>query len=136
MVEFAIGCSVLVLLVLGILEFGLLWYQKQVITNASREGARYGVTYQTTTTGSRKAPKNFNPTILQVVNNYCTSRIPPGSWTPSLSGAAATANNGTDLKGVPLIVTVTCQNKIDLLSGWIPSLADITFTAQTAMNCE
>ena len=137
MVEFAIGSTVLLLLVLGIIEFGFLWYQKQVITNASREGARYGVVYQTVAgSGIRKAPKNFNPTILQVVNNYCNGRIPTGSWTPSLSGAASTAGDGTDLKGVPLIVTVTCQNKMDLLSGWIPSLANITFTAQTAMNCE
>lgn len=139
MVEFAIGCSVLLLIVLGIIEFGFLWYQKQVITNASREGARYGVTYQTVSgSGIRKAPKNFTSpyTIKQVADNYCTGRLPVGSWTVSLSGTASTANDGTDLKGVELIVTVTCTNQMDLLSGFIPSLADITFTARTIMNCE
>jgi Flp pilus assembly protein TadG len=137
MVEFAIGVSVLLLLVLGIIEFGFLWYQKQVITNASREGARYGVTYQTMTDGTRLAPKNLNPTIQTVVNNYLNGRLPAGSWQPAvLSGTAATANNGTDIKGWPLIVTVTCQNQMDILSGWIPSMADITLTAKTIMNCE
>jgi Flp pilus assembly protein TadG len=142
MVEFAIGITVLIMLLLGILEFGFLWYQKQVITNASREAARYGVTYRTKSDGTRLAPKNFtSPTIAQVVNNYCTSRIPAGSWTVApLGGTAATVGDGEDLHTPPpaktVIVTVTCTNQMDLLSGLIPSLAHITFTAQTIMNCE
>jgi Flp pilus assembly protein TadG len=142
MVEFAIGSSVLILFVLGIIEFGFLWYQKQVITNAAREGARYGVTYRTKADGTRLAPKNFtSPTITEVVNNYCTGRIPAGSWTPqALGGTAATIGDGVDLHSPPpaktIIVTVICTNQMDLLSGMIPSLANITFTAQTIMNCE
>ena len=58
-VEFAIGSSVLIMFLLGIIEFGFLCYQKQVITNASREAARYAVTYRTKTDGTRLAPKNF-----------------------------------------------------------------------------
>jgi Flp pilus assembly protein TadG len=139
MVEFAIGSTVLIMFILGIIEFGFLWYQKQVITNASREGARYGVTYQTVSgSGTRLAPKNFTTpyTIKQVADNYCSGRIPAGSWLTSVSGAAYSANDGVDLKGVQLIVTVSCTNKMDLLSGFIPSLANITFKAQTIMNCE
>jgi len=146
MVEFAIGCTVLIILVLGIIEFGFLWYQKQVITNASREAARYGVTYRTKTDGTRLAPKNFtSPTIAEVANNYCTGRIPAGSWTvAALGGTAATAADGDELHtplplGSPpknIIVTVNATNQMDLLSGLIPSLASITFTAQTIMNCE
>ena len=80
MVEFAIGSTVLIMLVLGIIEFGLLFYQKQVITNASREAARYAVTYRTKTDGTRLAPKNFtSPSISDVVDAYCTGRIPANS---------------------------------------------------------
>ena len=43
-VEFAIVLPFLVLLVFGTIEFGLMFYNKQVITNASREGARAGIT--------------------------------------------------------------------------------------------
>ena len=35
-----------------------------------------------------------------------------------------------------IIVTVNGTNQMDLLSGFIPSLGNITFTAQTIMNCE
>lgn len=147
MVEFAIGSSVIIMLLLGIIEFGFLWYQKQVITNASREAARYGVTYRTKADGTRLAPKNFgiagdtNPTIAAVVDTYCTGRIPLNSWTTAaLGGTAASSGDGVDLHSPPpaktIIVTVTCTNQMDLLSGFIPSLANMTFTAQTIMNCE
>jgi Flp pilus assembly protein TadG len=39
-VEFAIILPLLIALLFGIVEFGLLLYNKQIITNASREGAR------------------------------------------------------------------------------------------------
>jgi Flp pilus assembly protein TadG len=133
MVEFAIGSTVLVMFILGIIEFGFLWYQKQVITNASREGARYGVTYQTTSAGSRLAPKNFNPSIQSVVANYLNGRIPADSFTTTVVDNVAYE---TGNKGENLIVQVSCQNKMDLLSGFIPGLANITFSAQTIMKCE
>jgi Flp pilus assembly protein TadG len=136
MVEFAIGASVLFVIVLGIIEFGFLWYQKQVITNASREGARYGVTYQTTSTGTRLAPQNLSPSIQTVVSNYLNGRIPSGSYSISVSGDGYSAANGTEVKGWDLIVQVTCQNQMDLLSGFIPGLANISFTAKTIMKCE
>jgi len=142
MVEFAIGSTVLIMLVLGIIEFGFLWYQKQVITNASREGARYGITWRAKADGSRLAPKNFtNPTITEVVNNYCNGRIPAGSWTVlPLAGTAATIGDGVDLHNPPpaktIIVAVTATNQLHLLGGLIPNLATKTITAQTIMNCE
>lgn len=43
MVEFAIILPLLLVLTFGIIEFGLVLYNKQVITNASREGARAGI---------------------------------------------------------------------------------------------
>jgi Flp pilus assembly protein TadG len=42
-VEFALVLPLLVLLIFGIIEFSLLMFNKQVITNASREGARAGI---------------------------------------------------------------------------------------------
>lgn len=43
LVEFAIVLPLLLIILFGIIEFGLLMYNKQVLTNAAREGARYGV---------------------------------------------------------------------------------------------
>jgi Flp pilus assembly pilin Flp len=41
--EFAIILPLLILLIFGIIEFSLLLYNKQVITNATREGTRLGI---------------------------------------------------------------------------------------------
>ena len=49
-VEFAIILSVFLMMLLGIIEFGYDWYLKHALTNASRDGARYGVMYKTNTT--------------------------------------------------------------------------------------
>lgn len=43
LVEFAIALPVLLAIVIGIFEFGMAWNQRQVITNAAREGARVAV---------------------------------------------------------------------------------------------
>ncbi len=42
-VEFALILPVMLLFIFGIIEFGVLMYNKQVLTNACREGARAGV---------------------------------------------------------------------------------------------
>ena len=50
-VEFAIIFPILMVLIFGIIDFGHAWYMKQIVSNASREGARYGTRYTTDTTG-------------------------------------------------------------------------------------
>ena len=42
-IEFAIVLPLFVIIVFGIIEFSLVFYAKAVITNASREGARLGI---------------------------------------------------------------------------------------------
>ena len=66
-VEFAIVLPLLVLLVMGAVEFGLMYYNKQVITNASREGARSGIV--------RSSWDNDNDKIIQIVKDYANSRL-------------------------------------------------------------
>jgi len=46
LVELALVLPLLLILAFGIVEFGLLMYNKAVITNASREGARVGIVAQ------------------------------------------------------------------------------------------
>ncbi len=45
------------LLVAGVIDFGYAYYMKQTITNASREGARYGITYRTDSNGAADSPR-------------------------------------------------------------------------------
>lgn len=66
-VEFAIVCLLLVTLVFGIIEFGLLLYNKQIITNASREGARAGIVV--------RPNRLSNAEIETVAKNYCEQHL-------------------------------------------------------------
>ena len=45
-VEFAIILPILLIILFGIMEYGIVLYDKAVITNASREGARSGIAYK------------------------------------------------------------------------------------------
>jgi len=63
-VEFAILLPFLVLLVFGIIEFGLLLYNQQVITNASREGARAAIV-------GHCADRLTDAKIGEIVTDYC-----------------------------------------------------------------
>jgi Flp pilus assembly protein TadG len=132
-VEFAIILSVLLLLILGVLEFGLVWYAKYAITNATREGARYGVIYHTRADGSRMPPCELSPSIAQVVGDKLTNVLPTSSYTVNVVNNIAyqTGQSGTDLT-----VQVTFTNPWDLLGGLIPSMRNMAFTAQTVMKCE
>jgi Flp pilus assembly protein TadG len=77
LVEFAIVLPILLLLLLGMMEFGLLLYNQQVITNASREGARFGIVV-------RPDDRYTEGEIAAVVDNYCANHmITFGSDTPA-----------------------------------------------------
>lgn len=68
-VEFALLLPVLVLIIFGIIEFGLIIYDKAVITNASREVARAGITQGA----------NITTITTDVVNKYKDNLISFGS---------------------------------------------------------
>lgn len=67
-VEFAIVLLLLIPLLAGIIEFGLLFYNSQVIINASREGARTGIIHE-----DNVAIAELN--IISTVNAYCRERL-------------------------------------------------------------
>ncbi len=66
-VEFAIVLPLLVLLIFGIIELSFALYDKAMITNASREGARVGIVY--------RSPAVTNSEITSTVNNYLGSHL-------------------------------------------------------------
>ena len=75
-VEMALILPLFLLIAAGILDFGHAWFMRQAITNASREGARYGITYKTNTSGVRIPPNALSPTIQTKVNTYLTNLLP------------------------------------------------------------
>lgn len=135
-VEFAIIGTVFLILIAGIVDFGHAWYMRQVITNASREGARYGITYTTNASGVRIAPNALNPTIQNyILTRYLTNAVLPINANPIVALGGAGLTTGT--KGAAVEVTVTATKTWFLVSGFIPGLGDQrTLAARTVMLCE
>jgi Flp pilus assembly protein TadG len=139
-VEFALCLPVLLLLIAAIVDFGHAYYMSQVISNASREGARYGVRYKVNSaTGLPFAPSAL-PTSI---SNYVTQPPPTGlgyvdllgsdadlSVTPS--GVGYTSNNPGD----PLTVTVTADKHWFFLGGLLRFPNPKKLQASTTMTLE
>ncbi len=121
-VEFAIILPVLLLIIFGIIEFGLLLYDKQVINNASREGARAG-----TVVGVSRVD---DAGILAVMNRYIANHLVTFGTTPSLAITIDPVDR-TDMDfGDELTVTVTYDYGFLVLPG------SQTLVAQTVMRME
>ena len=118
--EFAVVAPVFILLVFGMIEYGRMVMVYQVLTNASREGARVAVLDGATTSS-----------VQTQVNSYLTSA--------SISGATVTVSPNppsTAQYGDP--VTVTVSIPFSQVS-WLPSpmyLGATTLTSATVMRRE
>ena len=138
-VEFAIILPVLLLLVFGIIDFGHALYMKHVMSDASREGARYGTRYATIGS-NRILPKNLSPSVASYVSTTygLTSRLPCDA-APQVTpgGPGATWADVTTLAGKDLIVTITATKTWFVLGTLIPGLGSSkTLTVATTMTCE
>ncbi|OXI26849.1 pilus assembly protein TadE [Burkholderia sp. AU16482] len=126
-VEFALVLPLLLLILFGIVEFGLVMFDQAVITNASREGARAGIVLKT--------PKATITEIQNVALNYCNSHlITLGSASTPTVTVPSGQGGGF---GTPLTVTVTYKfNGLALGSMFNPISKLLTLTATTVMNNE
>jgi Flp pilus assembly protein TadG len=128
LVEFALVVVLLLSLVLGILEFGRVWMSYQVITNASREGARLAALPTGFTTADE---------VTARVSTYMTSaNLDAGQ-------ATVTVLNDDGPTGTDAVVTVTFNADL-LFLGPVLKLIDsgsnlpgtITLTASATMRNE
>ena len=130
-IEFALVLPVLIMLVFGIIEFSLLLYDKQVITNASREGARFGIVLlDPDNPGERRSDGE----ITSVVNTYCsTYLISFGSPSPPTTSITRA---GTGF-GDDLTVSVAYKYNFLLLPNFVAGLAGgKNLNATTVMKME
>lgn len=102
-VEFAIIALVFITLIFAIIEFALMVYNKQIITNSAREGARYGIVFRSEgqripiTDTTNPDTGQFTKGINTVVLNYCENLlISFGSSEPEINISRAHDNNGTE----------------------------------------
>jgi Flp pilus assembly protein TadG len=139
LVEFAIVLPLLLLLVFGIVEFGLILYDKAVITNASREAARAGIVYNPT------SPNYLSASTIQsnATNNLAPNLISLGAkGTPWASVPAGCATTGDALTVTVSYTYTGLALGVDRIMGTaINPLADtpnnlLTMSATTTMRCE
>ncbi len=125
-VEFALVLPVLVLLLLGIIEFSIALYDKSVVTNASREGARAGIVF--------RDPPVTDGEITGVVTGYCQNRM-------ITFGSAAQVTTTVLREGIAtgddLTVRVQYQYQFLAIPKFVTSLAGgVQLGGQTIMRME
>jgi Flp pilus assembly protein TadG len=148
-VEFAVFLPIFLILVFGIIDFGHAWYMKQLMVNASREGARYGTRFQTDALGNRLVPSSLTPSVVNFVKNTSDQNGSKGgvglitllgdNTDPqvSIGGPAATESNASVLAGEDLTVTITATKTWMVIGKLIPSLGNqVSLSVATNMMCE
>jgi len=120
-VEFALLLPVLMMVLFGIIEFGLALYRQSILTNASREGARLGIV--------QSVPAITNAQINAAIDNYLTpAGIPPGNVSRIIVAGGVT--------GTPVQVTLTLPYTFSVLPGLTSVAPLINLTARTEMRHE
>ena len=111
---------VFLLLLFGVVEFGLVLYYKGLITTASRQGARYGAVYSLPAR-SQNDIQAYTQTYLQGLG---------------LTGAQVTATPAAGSE-TPVSVKVDYPYQFLVLSHLVPSLvSSLNLSAETAMLLE
>jgi len=129
--EFAFVLPVLLLLLMGMIEFSLALYDKAVLTNASREGARAGIVSQ--------SPRVPDDEIRRVVRDYCGNFLITFGIDTLEDGDIIISPASRD--GLPFgsDLTVTVNYRYDFLvlpSFMTNALGPINLAAQTLMKLE
>jgi Flp pilus assembly protein TadG len=123
----ALLLPILILLIFGAIEFGVFMYNQQVLTNASREGARAGIVQQTTSVTVEE--------IKQIVDDYASGHLitfGSGGTAPSTEVSPAGTTFGSDVT-----VTATYEYEFFVVGNLIPGFQKKRImTAQTTMKHE
>jgi Flp pilus assembly protein TadG len=122
--EFVLLLPVFLMILFGIIEFGMLMYGREVVTNAAREGARAGIV--------QGPPKRTSSEITTIANNYLTGtgvNQADVTFTPAGVGLAS-----------PNTLTVTAVYNYNFLIPYIPNVLGVpnplVITTQAVMRHE
>ena len=124
MIEFALIMPILLILVVGIVEFGRAWNVQQVMTDAAREGARKAAVFDESVTEA-----DVRNTIMRAL---ATSAIDTGSATVAYPGWDAGTND-------PVTVSIQVPYRFTFfgpLIGWATGESDITLATSFTMRNE
>lgn len=140
LIEFAVIAPLLFVILFGIIEFGVLLYDKAMLTNASREGARAGIVYDFDSATGTSHPDNA--AIIATVQQYCQDYLISFDNASAVNVAISRAGSPSlDSAGDQLTVNVTYpfrflvfSNVLALLGGGIND--NLNLQAETVMRME
>jgi Flp pilus assembly protein TadG len=129
-VEFALILPLVLMILFGIVNYGILLYDQAVITNAAREGARWGAINATAANiGCTNESATGSGDPCQIANSYTHNNL----ITFSGSAPSSTTASGSGTAGTTVQVTVTYRfTQI----GWILGSPSSTLTATSVMYHE
>jgi Flp pilus assembly protein TadG len=147
MVEFAIVLPLLLMLLFGMIEFSIMLYDKAMLTNATREGARFGILYVDSANGN--SVKDIQGTVENyLLNNLISLGDPNATWTTSVfsieENGAVTISGTCTAAGARASIMVTVTYPYDFLvfpniqklMDFDPLSDTLTLSATTTMRCE
>lgn len=107
-VEFALIAPLLFVLTFGIVEFSLLLFDKAVVTNASREGARAAIVYNTDGTDYTPLSEiEIKNVVTNYANGYLINLGLAGSNNLSSDDIIVTYSGGAAASGGDVTVAIT-----------------------------
>lgn len=124
-VEFVILFPLFMLILVGIIEFGHLFYVRHTLTNASREGARAAVVYYV---GGTARDTWAKAAAKAAVDKYLLDT--------KFYGASTVTTTAGTLAGDLVTVTVNSTSGLILLDNAIPAFKDLNVSAETTMRME
>jgi Flp pilus assembly protein TadG len=138
LIEFVLILPVLIVILFGIIEFAIVLFDKAMINNASREGARAGVVYNVDSTG---AYSPFNEADIQtIVNNYMAGHLINFSSDSAITTVVPSQCPDPGATGTRQIaVAVTYDYTFFLLPNFVAGLVGMNplhLSAQSIMRCE
>jgi Flp pilus assembly protein TadG len=129
LVETALVLPVLLLVVGGIIQFGILFWSQNTLTQVARDTGRWAATDQSCN----------NAAIVTQANAIAAQSslfgYTPGSWTASnvvvtRSGAACPPTSNTSVAWVQ----ITINHQVPILLPWIPGNGNLTTSVQYRME--
>lgn len=127
LIEFVLIFPMLLMVIIGVIEYGVMFYDKAVITNASREAARYGV--------ALRSPYATTSQITSYATTYTSNRLITfgNSTTPTVT---VTYSATPQKFGDKLTVTVTYTYTGLVLFKFIASSKTMNLSATSVMTYE
>jgi Flp pilus assembly protein TadG len=125
MIEFLLTVPILAILLIGVMEFGVLFYDQSIIDTASREGARYGIV-------QRSGSYATSAQITTYAKTFCNSNLI--TFAGSNPAVTVTVTPGTVASGNNLVVTVSYVYTGFALYQYLSITQAKTLTSSTTMN--